>query len=101
MNESRMSKTKTVTSKALLIGIRPVQEALLAGHEIDKILIRKGLQGELFQELWQQIKDLQIPFQYVPVERIEPGYPKESPGHNSLYRCGKLWQPGGKYHALL
>jgi len=32
-----------------VFGIRAVEEAIEAGKEIDKIFIKKGLQGELFK----------------------------------------------------
>ena len=36
----------------MIFGIRPVLEAIEAGKEIDKILLQKGLRGELFHEFW-------------------------------------------------
>jgi 23S rRNA (guanosine2251-2'-O)-methyltransferase len=54
-----------------IYGIRTVIEAIKNGKEIDKVLIKKGLQGELFQELAALIKKLDIPCQYVPIQKIE------------------------------
>lgn len=54
----------------LLFGIRSIIEAINAGKEIEKVLIRKGLQGELYQELFSLINQRKIPFQFVPVEKI-------------------------------
>ncbi len=53
-----------------VFGTRAVIEALRAGKSIDKILIKNGLKNELFGELYQLIKENKIPFQYVPVEKI-------------------------------
>ncbi|HKJ41034.1 MAG TPA: 23S rRNA (guanosine(2251)-2'-O)-methyltransferase RlmB [Sunxiuqinia sp.] len=53
-----------------IFGIRAVIEAIDSGKEIDKILIKKGLGGELFKELFEKIRELQLPFQYVPLEKI-------------------------------
>ena len=53
-----------------IFGIRSVIEAIDSGKEIDKILIKKGLSGDLFKELFEKIREYQVPFQYVPVEKI-------------------------------
>lgn len=53
-----------------LFGTRTVIEAIRAGRSIDKVLLRSGLNNELFGELYQLIKENDIPFQYVPVEKI-------------------------------
>ncbi|SFF41922.1 23S rRNA (guanosine(2251)-2'-O)-methyltransferase RlmB [Sunxiuqinia elliptica] len=53
-----------------IFGIRAVIEAIDSGKEIDKILIKKGLGGELFKELFEKIRALNVPFQYVPMEKI-------------------------------
>jgi 23S rRNA (guanosine2251-2'-O)-methyltransferase len=54
----------------VIFGIRPILEALQAGKEIEKVLIRKDLNGELFQELYSEIKRYDLPFQYVPIEKL-------------------------------
>lgn len=56
--------------KDFIFGIRAVIEAIKSGKQIDKLMIRSGLKGELFFELIELVKDLQIPMQYVPNERI-------------------------------
>lgn len=53
-----------------VFGTRAVIEAAKAGRSIDKILIKSGLNNELFAELYDLIKKLDIPFQYVPIEKI-------------------------------
>lgn len=53
-----------------IFGTRAVIEAVRAGKSIDKILIKNGLNNELFGELYQLIKENKIPFQYVPLEKI-------------------------------
>lgn len=65
-----MNKTKTGTTKDLLIGTRPLLEALNSGREIDKILIQKGLNSPTFKELWPEIRQRQIPYQHVPLEKL-------------------------------
>lgn len=53
-----------------IFGIRAVMEAIEAGKDIDKILIKKDLQGELVKELFDLIHDYKIATQRVPIERI-------------------------------
>jgi len=54
----------------MLIGLRPLQEAIQAGSEIDKVLIQRGLQGEIIQQTKLLIQQYNIPFQYVPQEKL-------------------------------
>ena len=54
-----------------IFGIRAVIEAIEAGKEIDKVFIRKDLQGEaLLKELLDKLHRSRVPVQRVPVERI-------------------------------
>ncbi|MDE6310157.1 MAG: 23S rRNA (guanosine(2251)-2'-O)-methyltransferase RlmB, partial [Muribaculaceae bacterium] len=53
-----------------IYGIRAIIEAIDAGKEIDKIFIKKDLHGDLIAELTERIRQLHIPTQRVPVERI-------------------------------
>lgn len=53
-----------------IFGIRAVIEAIEAGKEIDKILVKKDLQGDLAQELFAATRAAGVPVQRVPVERI-------------------------------
>jgi 23S rRNA (guanosine2251-2'-O)-methyltransferase len=54
-----------------IFGLRPIIEAIKAGKQIDRLLIKQGLQGPLYQELMIAVKDAGINYQIVPVERIE------------------------------
>ncbi|MDD2621678.1 MAG: 23S rRNA (guanosine(2251)-2'-O)-methyltransferase RlmB [Bacteroidales bacterium] len=54
----------------LIYGLRPVIEAIHEQKDIDKILLQKGASGDLFRELFQMIREQNIPFQYVPMERL-------------------------------
>lgn len=54
-----------------IFGIRAVIEAINAGKDIDRVLIRKGLQGELAQELMQLLRDNGILTRHVPAERLD------------------------------
>ncbi len=53
-----------------IYGIRPVIEAMKAGKEFEKVLLQKGLRGEGFQELFTLAREIEIPFQFVPVEKL-------------------------------
>lgn len=53
-----------------IFGIRAVIEAIEAGKDIDKIFIKKDLQGELIDELFDLVRHHHIVTQRVPVERI-------------------------------
>jgi 23S rRNA (guanosine2251-2'-O)-methyltransferase len=54
-----------------IFGIRPVIEAIKAGKQIDRLLVKQGLQGALYHELMTEVKTHNIVYQIVPVERIE------------------------------
>jgi 23S rRNA (guanosine2251-2'-O)-methyltransferase len=53
-----------------IFGTRAVIEAIKSGRNIEKVLLRKGTDNVLFAELFQLIKENNIPFQFVPVEKI-------------------------------
>jgi len=57
-------------SEDMIFGIRTVIEAIKSGKDIDKVLLKKGPGGELYQEVFELIRERQIPFQFVPVEKI-------------------------------
>ncbi|MFA6875065.1 MAG: 23S rRNA (guanosine(2251)-2'-O)-methyltransferase RlmB [Parabacteroides sp.] len=54
----------------MIFGIRAVIEAVQAGKEIDKILVKRELQGPLSKELFESLKGLDIQVQRVPEERL-------------------------------
>jgi len=54
----------------IIYGIRPIIEAVRSGKEIDKILIQTGLNNELYFRLRKLINEFKIPFQYVPVKKL-------------------------------
>lgn len=53
-----------------IFGIRSIIEAIEAGTEIDKVFIQKGIQGDLMKQLLYRIKQNNINFSYVPVEKL-------------------------------
>lgn len=54
----------------MIFGVRAVIEAIQAGKEIDKILVKRDIQSELSRELFAVLKGTLIPVQRVPVERL-------------------------------
>lgn len=56
--------------KDTIYGIRTVIEAVESGKDIDKVLIKPGLQGELFNELMATLKTHKINWQKVPQEKL-------------------------------
>jgi 23S rRNA (guanosine2251-2'-O)-methyltransferase len=58
-------------TKDFIFGLRPVIEAIESGQTIDKVLVKKGLTGDLVKELYKAIADNNVPMQHVPVEKIE------------------------------
>lgn len=53
-----------------IYGIRAVIEAIEAGKEIDKVMIKKDLNGELANELFDVIRRDRIYSQRVPIEKL-------------------------------
>jgi len=54
----------------MIFGLRPIIEAVEAGREISKVLLRKGLDGDASRELLAELRRREIPFQTVPVEKL-------------------------------
>lgn len=54
----------------MIFGVRAVIEAIEAGKEIDKVLVKRDIQSDLSKELFMALKGTLIPVQRVPVERI-------------------------------
>ncbi len=55
----------------MIFGIRTVMEAIEAGKEIDKIVMRRDLQGDLAKELLELAKRNNVFIQRVPTERLD------------------------------
>jgi 23S rRNA (guanosine2251-2'-O)-methyltransferase len=54
----------------LIFGIHPVNEAVRSGKQIDKILLKQGFRNEMIPGLFPALREQNIPFQYVPVEKL-------------------------------
>lgn len=60
-----------IEKNEMIFGVRAVIEAIQAGTEIDKVLIKKDIQSEVAKELFAVLKQTFIPVQRVPVKRID------------------------------
>lgn len=54
----------------MIFGVRAVIEALEAGKDIDKVLVKRDIQSDLSKELFAALKGKFIPVQRVPVEKL-------------------------------
>ena len=59
-----------VNSNEMIFGVRAVLEALEAGKEVDKILVKRDIQSDLSRELFAALKGRTIPVLRVPVEKL-------------------------------
>lgn len=57
--------------KNKIFGIRPVMEAFQAGKTIEKIMLRDGVNTDLFQMIQHTAKQQNVPIQWVPAERLD------------------------------
>ncbi len=55
----------------IVLGIRPIIEAIKAGKEVDKILMQKNATGDLMGELKKLLAHNRIPIQFVPPEKLD------------------------------
>jgi 23S rRNA (guanosine2251-2'-O)-methyltransferase len=60
----------TENNVEFIFGVRAVLEAVLAGKDIDKILVKKDLETELTKELFEALHGTRIPVQRVPIEKL-------------------------------
>ena len=61
---------KTQNKQQVIYGLRPVIEALASGQQVERVLIQNGLNSSLLNELRSKLKEGDVPFQYVPVEKL-------------------------------
>ena len=54
----------------IIFGIRPVIEAVEAGRQIEKVMVRRGAEGQLLSELLEICRAHRIAVQQVPVEKL-------------------------------
>ena len=55
---------------SIIYGFHPVEEAINSGKTIDKVLLQRDLKGPQFKDIFFLIRQQKIPFQYVPIEKL-------------------------------
>lgn len=58
------------TEQNMIFGIRPVQEAVESGKEIERVFLRKGSTNPGVNDIKRSLKRLRVPFQEVPQEKL-------------------------------
>lgn len=58
------------TSSDFIYGTRAIIEAIESGKEVDKLFVQKDVRNELSSELLKLCRDLSIPVQRVPIEKL-------------------------------
>ncbi|MCR5444758.1 MAG: 23S rRNA (guanosine(2251)-2'-O)-methyltransferase RlmB [Bacteroidales bacterium] len=59
-----------MNKQQIIYGLRPVIEAIGSGQQVERVLIQNGLNSSLMGELRNTMREHDIPFQYVPVEKL-------------------------------
>ena len=58
------------SSSDFIYGTRAIIEAIESGKEVDKLFVQKDVKNELSSELLKLCRDLSIPVQRVPIEKL-------------------------------
>jgi 23S rRNA (guanosine2251-2'-O)-methyltransferase len=69
MENRRYERKKSADD--LIFGVRSVIEAVKAEREINKILIQKGMNSDLFKELKDALQGKNYQLQFVPVQKLD------------------------------
>ena len=57
-------------SNDFIYGVWPVNEAVKAMRDIDKVLVQHGLRNPVISETIAELKRLDVPYQFVPIEKL-------------------------------
>ncbi len=57
-------------NQQMIFGVHPVMEAIDAGREISKVLLRKGIENDSIKNLREMLRKHDVPLQVVPVEKL-------------------------------
>lgn len=69
-NFQRRERDDKRETNQMVFGIRAVIEAIDSGKEIESLFVQRGLSGSLFLELKALLKEHNISFQQVPIEKL-------------------------------
>lgn len=64
-------KSNIKDKNSIIYGFHSVKEALNTATPFDKILFRKGIKSEAFTEIFQEIREKGIPYQFVPKQKLD------------------------------
>jgi 23S rRNA (guanosine2251-2'-O)-methyltransferase len=70
MNRERNNFERTREPEDVIFGVRSVIEAIKADREINRIVIQKGMNKELFMELKEVLQGKDFNLQFVPIEKL-------------------------------
>lgn len=59
------------SEKEFIFGMHPVIEAVIAGRQIDRVLVKQGLRGASYHDLMKVINEHGVPWQVVPLEKLD------------------------------
>src|SRR5690606_16980383 len=69
-NFQRRDRGEKRESNQMVVGIRAVIAAIDSGKEIESLFVQRGLGGSLIMELKTLLKEHNIAFQQVPIEKL-------------------------------
>ena len=69
-NFQRRDRAEKRETNQMVFGIRAVMEAIDSGKEIESLFVQRGLSGPLFAEFKALVKEHNISFQQVPIEKL-------------------------------
>lgn len=69
-NFQRRDRPEKRETNQMVFGIRAVMEAIDSGKEIESLFVQRGLSGPLFAEFKALVKEHNIAFQQVPIEKL-------------------------------
>lgn len=69
-NFQRRDRSEKRETNQMVFGIRAVMEAIDSGKEIESLFVQRGLSGPLFAEFKALVKEQNVAFQQVPIEKL-------------------------------
>ncbi|WP_433896359.1 23S rRNA (guanosine(2251)-2'-O)-methyltransferase RlmB [Sphingobacterium mizutaii] len=69
-NFQRRDRSEKRETNQMVFGIRAVMEAIDSGKEIESLFVQRGLSGPLFSEFKALVKEQNLAFQQVPIEKL-------------------------------
>ena len=73
-----------------IYGIHPVMEALSSGKKIEKVLLKQGFEGPQSRALTALLKEKEVPYSWVPAQRLNSMVNGAHQGGGGLYLSGGL-----------